>query len=78
MNKMIGYSKMPEPPNNHWDCYECQDKGELKNGDACTECCPHDEREHGSCLDCGDFQEDWGSREADALYDQWKDSQHEQ
>lgn len=63
-------------PQEKIDCEKCQDTG-LIDGEGCQACCPHNEREHGCCLDCADFQEDWGSREADALYDQWKDSQHE-
>ena len=34
-------------------CYKCRDTGELANGDTCPDCCPHDERDHGICLDCG-------------------------
>lgn len=29
-------------------CSACND-----SGDACQECCPHDERDHFICLDCG-------------------------
>jgi len=33
--------------------YECTETGEPCEGDECQECCPHDERDHGFCLDCG-------------------------
>jgi ribosomal protein L32 len=33
----------------------------------CDECCEHDERDHGICLDCGD--EDDGSRDIDHAID---------
>ena len=29
-------------------------------GEACQTCCPHDERDHGYCLDCGQ-EEDPGA-----------------
>jgi Fe2+ or Zn2+ uptake regulation protein len=29
-------------------CQVCQDED-----DTCQECCPHDEHDHGICLDCG-------------------------
>ena len=34
------------------DCPKCRDSGELPNGDICPDCCPHDEHDHGICLDC--------------------------
>ena len=70
MSRMIGYSKMPEPAYSEYDCKECKDKQ-----DGCQACCPHDERDHGICLDCGDEQEDYGSSEADALVDAAKDAE---
>src|SRR5258708_22080280 len=36
-------------------CLECYD-----SGDPCMGCCPHDERDHGICLDCG-HEEDPGA-----------------
>lgn len=34
-------------------CNECCDSGEDPKGNPCQECCPHDEHDHGICLDCG-------------------------
>jgi ribosomal protein L32 len=34
---------------------------------VCEECCTHDERDHGICLDCG--QEDDGSADIDRAMD---------
>lgn len=31
-------------------CGSCEEYG-------CQECCPHDERDHGFCMDCDHFQE---------------------
>lgn len=37
----------------------CVDCGEDLNSDgACRECCPHDERDHWLCLNCGDQGDD--------------------
>lgn len=37
---------------------------------TCQECCPHDEHDHGICLDCGlDQSEDMAA----AAYDRYKD-----
>lgn len=33
---------------NKVNCEACQDEC-----DDCQECCPHDEHDHGICLDCG-------------------------
>lgn len=33
-------------------CPDCQDTYENDKGDPCTECCPHNEHDHGICLDC--------------------------
>ena len=30
------------------NCEECNDQD-----DTCQECCPHDEHDHGICMDCG-------------------------
>lgn len=35
------------------------DLGQACEDEACEQCCPHDEREHGMCLDCG-HEEDPG------------------
>jgi Fe2+ or Zn2+ uptake regulation protein len=37
---------------NDWNCQLCGDTGELPDGQICAECCPHDEHDHGYCLDC--------------------------
>jgi hypothetical protein len=37
----------------------------------CQQCCPHDERDHGICLDCGD--EDDGSAAIDKAMDALED-----
>lgn len=34
-------------------CDTCFDAFEVL-GETCQECCPHDERDHGICLDCED------------------------
>lgn len=43
---------------------DCEDR-------KCPQCCPHDERDHGICMDCGD-EEDPGiaiDRAMDAMED---------
>lgn len=35
-----------------FDCERCHDNGELPDGSTCPDCCPHDEKDHGICLDC--------------------------
>lgn len=32
--------------------FECTESGEACGVYECQECCPHDERDHGICLDC--------------------------
>lgn len=32
-------------------CQTCLDDFEV-NGHPCQDCCPHDEHDHGICLDC--------------------------
>ena len=40
------------------NCLECNDEN-----DSCQECCPHDETDHGECLDCGkDISDDLCNR----------------
>lgn len=41
VGEMIGRSRNPEPSYSEYDCYNCKDKNELKNGDTCQECCRH-------------------------------------
>lgn len=39
----------------------------------CQQCCPHDERDHGICLDCGhDGYEDMAAAAYDRAKDHWK------
>lgn len=33
-------------------CLECEDS-QFVEGEPCQECCPHNEFEHFTCLDCG-------------------------
>lgn len=33
-------------------CSDCDGEGNLPGGGICQECCPHDEYDHGICLDC--------------------------
>lgn len=33
-------------------CEYCED-GYAPTGEFCQQCCPHDETDHGICLDCG-------------------------
>lgn len=33
-------------------CEDCSDTGKTLGGDPCQDCCPHDEYDHGICLDC--------------------------
>jgi len=40
--------------------FECTESGEACNEEKCQQCCPHDERDHGICMDCED-EEDPGS-----------------
>lgn len=35
-----------------FECEHCRDHGEI-DGEACQECCTHDDRENGHCIDCG-------------------------
>ena len=37
-------------------CERCNDHCEIKidgKWETCPDCCPHDEHDHGYCLDCG-------------------------
>lgn len=34
-------------------CEHCGNSCELADGSTCPDCCPHDEHDHGICLDCG-------------------------
>jgi Fe2+ or Zn2+ uptake regulation protein len=36
-----------------YECTDCNDTGELPNGEACPKCCKHSEHDHFICLDCG-------------------------
>jgi hypothetical protein len=38
---------------------EVMEEGDYCEHSECQECCPHDERDHGICLDCG-HEEDPG------------------
>lgn len=64
-----------------YNCETCQDDGEhlvytylnsktlkaqLK---PCTECCPHDEHDHGICLDCGLDRTDYFVGKAEDYYE---------
>jgi hypothetical protein len=41
-------------------CQDClHDAGQPCKEEKCQECCPHDERDHGICLDC-EHEEDPG------------------
>jgi hypothetical protein len=63
-------------------CEDCKDTGEVMVrynfagrqqlvASPCEACCPHDEHDHGICLDCGkDNYEDMAAR----AYDRYKDS----
>lgn len=44
------------------ECYQaaCHEKEEDCGVEDCQECCPHDERDHGICLDCA-HEEDPGA-----------------
>lgn len=63
---------------NKYYCPVCNDEGvvvytlnNIPDTINCASCCPHDERDHGICLDCGD-EEDPGvaiDRAMDALED---------
>lgn len=37
---------------NTYQCDECKDTYENTDGSGCSECCPHDEHDHGICLNC--------------------------
>lgn len=69
-----------------YNCEECGDAGEIavtytrEDGserecrEPCTACCPHDEHDHGICLDCGkDNYEDMAAR----AYDQAKEARYD-
>lgn len=52
-------------------CEDCQDTGELENGEFCQECCEHGDYDHGICGSCGaDCYDDLAGR----AYDSYKDS----
>lgn len=37
-------------------CERCDDKCEIRidgKWETCPDCCPHDEHDHGYCLECG-------------------------
>jgi hypothetical protein len=34
-------------------CESCLDTWELDDGRSCPECCPHDDRDCGHCIECG-------------------------
>lgn len=49
------------------------DTHELCDDEACQACCPHDEHDHGICLDCGaDGYEDLAAATYDRAKDAWK------
>jgi hypothetical protein len=50
---------------------ELHDIGELCEFEKCQECCSHDERDHGICLDCE--HENDGSGAADWAYEMSRD-----
>ena len=53
------------------DQLNAHEEGKLCDEENCQECCPHDERDHGICLDCGQ-EEDPGAaidRAMDAMED---------
>lgn len=53
----------PTERNSKYNCGPCRDKGVLKNGDGCPDCCPHlDLDDHRHCLDCGKAMNDWGDQ----------------
>lgn len=49
---------------------EVCDGSESCGDDLCQACCPHNERDHGICLDCGD-EEDPGAA-IDRAMDYWE------
>lgn len=45
-------------------CEECKDES-----DDCQECCPHDDHDHGICIDCGKDNYDSLIGDSDYLQD---------
>lgn len=39
-----------------YNCHDCNDSGQTKVGISCQSCCPHDDRDHGICIDC---EQEW-------------------
>jgi hypothetical protein len=52
-------------------CQVYEQTGQPCEEQGCQECCPHDERDHGICLDC-EHEEDPGAA-ADWYRDQMED-----
>jgi hypothetical protein len=50
---------------------EAHDKGEPCDENKCQECCTHDDRDHGICLDC-EHEQDPGAA-IDAAMDRFED-----
>lgn len=64
-------------------CTNCNDTGEVNGAPfseenqihlvPCSECCPHDELDHGICMDCEkDFSEEISARAYDTYKDRMK------
>lgn len=49
-------------------CTECDAELHYED-DVCQECCPHDEHDHGICLDCGKDNTDHFVGMAESYYE---------
>jgi hypothetical protein len=52
----------------------CEECGEKTGGpDICSECCQHEELDHGTCMNCGEDRSEWASM---AAYDDYKSARY--
>lgn len=69
--KELVISEMDEAENDgpDYSCEDCQDSGELNNGESCAACCEHCETDHGVCLVCREDIYEYLAGRAEAAFE---------